>query len=372
MRQELTHELYKSLFLNILSTFLIAVILFLELINYSSNNYLVLWFSVFCFILVIRTGLYFWHHYTKKTLKFLSVQYYSFVVFSTLTAILWGVLGSYLMPNDTVHQTFILIIVSGILAGAVQSLSSSYLASMLYVWCSLFPILIWELMQIMQGMRIFIGIFTLMFFYCIYSSFIAYRNYKMLATTIKLKNENMSLVHRLTEINAIVKQQAIHDVLTGLFNRLYLSDFLPKEMERSQRSGKPLSVIMIDIDHFKHFNDTYGHDAGDEVLKELGSFLSNRVRGSDIACRFGGEEFILVLPEITIEAAAKRAEKLRQEVKNLRVRVNGKWLDPITLSFGIAEFPKHGANMKELIDSADRALYQAKNEGRDCIRLSMP
>ncbi|MEW6117855.1 MAG: diguanylate cyclase [Nitrospirota bacterium] len=161
--------------------------------------------------------------------------------------------------------------------------------------------------------------------------------------------------------------QSIHDPLTGLFNRRYMDELLGKELHRMLRKELPLSLIMLDIDHFKIFNDTFGHDAGDMLLRELGGFLQHQIRTEDFACRYGGEEFILILPETPLESARQRAEQLRRNIKDLTIQHRGQTLGPVTLSLGVAVFPLHGDNSEALLRAADAALYRAKAEGRDKV-----
>jgi diguanylate cyclase (GGDEF)-like protein/PAS domain S-box-containing protein len=162
-----------------------------------------------------------------------------------------------------------------------------------------------------------------------------------------------------------LRNMAIRDTLTDLFNRRYMEESLERELRRAERRKTSVGVIMFDIDHFKDFNDLYGHDGGDVLLKELGSFLKSRTRGEDIACRYGGEEFVYVLPEASLNDTLKRAEQLRQEVKQLKVYHMGKRLDNISISLGVTAFPDHGLTAEAILKTADIALYQAKNEGRD-------
>jgi diguanylate cyclase (GGDEF)-like protein len=128
-----------------------------------------------------------------------------------------------------------------------------------------------------------------------------------------------------------------------------------------------LSLLMIDIDHFKQFNDTFGHQAGDTLLREFGAFLSQRTRGQDVACRFGGEEFAIILTGASIEAAMSRAELLCKETRQLSVIHGGQTLGKVTLSVGLSSFPADGTNSDELLKKADAALYRAKNQGRDRV-----
>lgn len=162
-----------------------------------------------------------------------------------------------------------------------------------------------------------------------------------------------------------LRSQSIVDSLTGLFNRRYLENVLERECRRAVRAKRPLSVLMLDVDHFKQFNDTWGHEGGDAVLRELSGLMRAHFRGDDIACRYGGEEFVIVLSEATLEAAYTRAETLRREVHRLVAEHRRQPLGAITISIGLAALPDHGVSPEDLIAAADRALYQAKRAGRD-------
>ncbi|MGB7874966.1 MAG: sensor domain-containing diguanylate cyclase [Anaerolineales bacterium] len=169
------------------------------------------------------------------------------------------------------------------------------------------------------------------------------------------------------QLQETLRGQAIRDSLTGLFNRRYMDESLGREISRAVRKGHTLGIIMFDIDHFKDFNDTLGHEAGDAVLRELGAFLLKQFRSEDIVCRFGGEEFIIILLGASLDNAQKRSEALRKEVKQLDVYHRGTLLNKITLSIGVAAFPDHGNDAETLLRAADHALYRAKNEGRDRV-----
>ncbi len=185
---------------------------------------------------------------------------------------------------------------------------------------------------------------------------------RQLAITVA---EHIALALANLKLRETLRQQSIRDPLTGLFNRRYLEESLEQEIHRAQRKAQSLGVVMIDIDRFKHFNDTFGHKAGDTVLVTLGLFLKERIRGSDIACRYGGEELLLILPEASLEAAQRRAEQLRQGVRELKIQYQGQPLGHVTISLGVACFPQHGLCSESLIRAADAALYRAKREGRD-------
>src|SRR5713101_6198150 len=162
-------------------------------------------------------------------------------------------------------------------------------------------------------------------------------------------------------------EQAISDSLTGLYNRRYLGEFLPRVLVRARRSATHVAVILIDLDHFKRINDSFGHEAGDIVLTAIGNLLKGKVRGGDIACRYGGEEFALVLPETGGDAAERRAEDIRLAIADLRLSHAEKLLGKITASFGIALFPDHAEDTDSILRVADVALYAAKGAGRNRV-----
>jgi diguanylate cyclase (GGDEF)-like protein/PAS domain S-box-containing protein len=165
---------------------------------------------------------------------------------------------------------------------------------------------------------------------------------------------------------------ALHDPLTGLYNRRFLEDALKREIQRFERTRKPLSLIMIDVDHFKRFNDTFGHDAGDFVLNAVAQVIARSVRGTDIPCRYGGEELAVLLPESDLGCALERAELLRKQMRETSLSHRGRTLPPPTASFGVSEYPRHGENVDDFLKAADRALYRAKQEGRDRVRAAEP
>jgi len=167
-----------------------------------------------------------------------------------------------------------------------------------------------------------------------------------------------------------LRDQSIRDPLTGLYNRRYMEEMLERETLRAVRAEQGLGVLMLDLDHFKNFNDTYGHDAGDTVLREAAGFLLKSVRAEDIVCRFGGEEFIVILPVADLKVTQARAERIRSKLRELPVLHQGQSLGMVTVSVGVAELPQHGTSRKELIEAADAALYRAKREGRDRVVIA--
>jgi len=185
---------------------------------------------------------------------------------------------------------------------------------------------------------------------------------RQLAVTVA-EHANLALANLL--LRETLHHQSIRDPLTGLYNRRYLEEAMEREIYRAERHQSSLGLIMLDVDHFKQFNDRFGHDAGDELLRELGKFLIAKVRPTDIACRYGGEEFLVILPETTLAAVVNKAEQLREKCKRLTIVYQGRILGRTTISLGVAAFPEHGITPQALIQTVDKALYQAKEEGRD-------
>lgn len=183
-------------------------------------------------------------------------------------------------------------------------------------------------------------------------------------------NEQLRLqVKEILQLQTELREQALHDPQTNLYNRRYLSETLERDLARMKREKKPLSVIMMDIDHFKIINDTYGHPMGDQFLAKIAEVILSHTRGSDIACRYGGEEFLLVMPGATPKSAIKRAEDIRLACAEIRIPHQKKSLK-VTLSFGVAAYPTHGKNAEEIIANADAALYDSKHNGRNKVSLS--
>lgn len=185
----------------------------------------------------------------------------------------------------------------------------------------------------------------------------------------RLRSINDQLQTQLIEIGILqskLREQAIRDPLTNLFNRRYLEETLDRELSRAARENYPVCIIMIDLDHFKQINDTYGHEAGDLVLKTIAQKLSEQSRRGDFACRYGGEEFVVVMPNVSLTTAYQRAMHFRQLLTSLSVPYDYDELR-VTLSMGIACYPQNGATRDVLLRAADQAMYAAKEAGRDHI-----
>ncbi len=174
------------------------------------------------------------------------------------------------------------------------------------------------------------------------------------------------------KLRDMLRQQATRDPLTGLYNRRYLDDAIEREVHAAHRHGRPLTVCMLDIDHFKRINDGFGHDAGDEVLRAVAHTVAAQLRGEDFVCRFGGEEFVLVLPSARAEDVLPRVNALRHAVSALSLEHRGRAIGTVTVSIGVATLPQHADSAGALLREADRALYRAKDAGRNCVVSAAP
>ena len=218
---------------------------------------------------------------------------------------------------------------------------------------------------------------TAMTIYIVTVTNVSYKRYLLLNDALEkqrqseqaLNSANQALQTQLADIHELqaqLKEQANRDPLTSLYNRRYLDSTIERELARSKRQVNPLWLMLIDIDHFKKVNDTYGHLAGDEVIKKLALLLGQRARAEDVVCRFGGEEFLLLLPNMTEKVARARAEQWRQAFADIVIEFETSRIQN-TLSIGMAAYSAHGASAEALIGNADRALYKAKSDGRNRV-----
>jgi diguanylate cyclase (GGDEF)-like protein len=168
-----------------------------------------------------------------------------------------------------------------------------------------------------------------------------------------------------------LRSQSIRDPLTALFNRRFMEESFDRELARAVRHQSTVGLIVLDLDNFKHFNDEYGHGAGDTALIEIGKLLRDSIRSEDVACRYGGEEFAVIMPGAPLEATAQRAEAIAEAVREISVReIGGRILGSLSVSIGVALYPEHGDTRDSLIAAADLALFAAKSAGRDCVRVA--
>lgn len=187
---------------------------------------------------------------------------------------------------------------------------------------------------------------------------------------VKTLAEHLALAVANLNLRESLRLQSIRDPLTALFNRRYMEESLERELRRSSRKEMPLSVLMVDVDHFKKFNDSLGHEAGDLVLQELAALFGAQLRAEDIACRYGGEEFTLILPETPLASAQERADQLCRLTRTTDLQYRGRSLPRVTISIGVSCHPQHGVTRDSLLQAADQALYRAKEDGRDRVVLA--
>jgi diguanylate cyclase (GGDEF)-like protein len=182
--------------------------------------------------------------------------------------------------------------------------------------------------------------------------------------------EQLELALANFRLRETLREQSARDQLTGLFNRRYMEESLDRELRRASREEYSLGLLMMDLDHFKDLNDGFGHAAGDLMLRAVGDFLGSSVRGDDVACRFGGEEFVVILPRASLENTRRRAEALREGMKGLQLETSGPLRPNVTMSIGVACAPEHGETREQLVHAADVALYRAKTLGRDRVEVA--
>ena len=193
---------------------------------------------------------------------------------------------------------------------------------------------------------------------------------KVIQCNIRDITERKQAQDALLKSQALLLEQSVRDHLTGLFNRRYMEETLERELLRATRKQLSLGIIMLDVDEFKHFNDMYGHGAGDVILRELGKLLLKHVRREDIPCRYGGDEFIIVLPDASQVVTSERAEYICKKAKQSHFQFEGQALEAVTLSLGLAVFPKDGSTSAAVLKAADDALYRAKHDGRGRVVMA--
>ncbi|MBC7877914.1 MAG: GGDEF domain-containing protein [Anaerolineales bacterium] len=193
---------------------------------------------------------------------------------------------------------------------------------------------------------------------------------KVIQCNIRDTTERKQAQTALLKSEARLRQQSVWDRLTGLYNRYYMEETLSRELLRASRKQLSLGIIILDVDGFRQFNETHGHLAGDGVLRQLGSFLLKHVRGDDIVCRYGSDEFIIVMPDASQKVTWERAELICEYAKQFYPQVKGKTFDAVSFSLGVAVFPEDGLGTSALLESVDDALYRAKREGRGRVAVA--
>jgi diguanylate cyclase (GGDEF)-like protein/PAS domain S-box-containing protein len=195
-------------------------------------------------------------------------------------------------------------------------------------------------------------------------------NEKVIQCNIRDISERKQAQDALLKSESFLREQSVRDHLTGLFNRRYMEETLERELLRASRKNLTLGLIMLDVNNFKRYNDTFGHAAGDAILRELGNLFLGHVRREDISSRYGGDEFIIVLPDASKEITLERAEHLCEHARHINIQFEGQTLEAVTFSIGLAVFPDHGSTSAALMKAADAALYRAKRVGKSGIVMA--
>lgn len=370
---EQVSTLHTNLLTSVPASYVCALIIFFSLYRHGHGEVIVPWFALVSLVSLSRlTSVYFYRRQTENDRFYLAI----FVVNTFLSAVLWGLIGSVYMPqDDVIHQMMIVVIVAGVTAGGMQTLNASVTASLVYLTAIIVPLGTWLFMQGNFSYSL-LGMTTIAYF--VFMAITSIRGYKLLGTTLFLQYENQALIEKISISNAqlvdyskSLYEQSTHDSLTGLFNRRYLDETLPRELQRVVREEQSLCVAMLDLDFFKSFNDTHGHAAGDSALRFIGTLLQDTFRESDISCRFGGEEFLVVMVNTDIASAHVRLERFCEMIRQERILFHGQYLPSMTMSVGIAEAPGQGIEAEEIIRAADKALYYAKKTGRNRIESAL-
>jgi diguanylate cyclase (GGDEF)-like protein len=352
---------------NLINALLVVAVLWQEL----PQRLLVSWFLLFAIVVPVRLFI----ARTQAQQRWPATRAATWaVVGSAATGCLWGLLAfAVIATPDIADQVFIVFVLGGMTTGAIL-LDAAYLPAFL---AFVLPVVVPAALAFLaRGDRMSIAMGLMLMAFAAVQAVVGHRINRWIVNTLRLQAQRELLtadLYRTTaeleRREAILKIMANHDQLTGLFNRYYLLETLGREVRRARRLQLPIAVAILDIDHFKDFNDNFGHEAGDEVLRGVGGLLQNMVRGSDIVCRYGGEEFLVVFLDSNASAALPRLNDICRAIKEKQHVCQGQTLPSVTLSVGVAEFPRHAGSVDGLIRCADRALYAAKKAGRDRIEV---
>ena len=342
-----------------------------------NHRLLVSWFTAFLLITLLRAFLLIIYQRTREAKR----RYYVlFIVGVTITAFLWGMMASVLMPPGLDYQAFVVILVAGVTAGATLSLSPSRLASSLFVFLAITPLAVWLFYQV-DELHALVGVTIL-----VYIGFIVgatYRNNHLLISSLRLsfennvladylgsaksvlENTNTKLVSEIAERKQLEEKlnyMATHDGLTGIINRSCLHTRLNEIIAKAKRHHWKFCLLFIDLDGFKGINDVYGHDVGDELLKQVTQRIQSKLRATDIFARFGGDEFIIIFEDVQGRSFIEQriAEINQAFIKPIIIK---ELTLPVAMSIGVAIYPHDGTNEIVLLKNADEAMYTVKQSG---------
>jgi diguanylate cyclase (GGDEF)-like protein len=340
---------------------LVAGLVWLILRDLTSATMLATWFGALAAIAIFRFILVRRFHRSPPAAADMERWERSFVASLVATGLVWGVGGLVIMPSDSVlHQAVVYFFLMGMAGGAVASYSAHVAATYVAICLVLLPSTVWFLAQdsvILRSMAAGGIVYVAA----------AIRATRTLSFFLR---RSFQLAHELRIANDTAERLARTDELTGMKNRRAFYELAQQAFEQAERYDRPLTLISLDIDHFKRINDTWGHGAGDAALRAMARVIVNSSRMTDIAGRVGGEEFAILLPETTAEAAAVDAERLRRETEEAVVKHNNVEIR-FTCSIGVASRDAVVASLDMLMARADGALYEAKESGRNRVAARM-
>jgi diguanylate cyclase (GGDEF)-like protein len=349
-----------------------ALLVFVVLWSAFPHRWLIGWYALFAIIIPARLIL---ARVSRQRGWPIATVARIAVAGSAATGATWGLLAwPILTIPGLAYPVFIAFVLGGMTAGAVL-LDAAYLPAFA---AFVLPILVPASIAFpMPGDEVSLAMGLMLVAFTAVYAVVGWRANRWIVDTLRLQAQRENLTAdlyrttaELTRREAILRIMANHDQLTGLFNRYYLLETLGRELSRARRLQVPISIAILDIDHFKDYNDNFGHEAGDEVLRTTAAMLKDAVRSTDIVCRYGGEEFLIVFLDSAAAAALPRLGQICQEIRQRAHLYRGSAIPSVTMSIGVAEFPQHGRSVDALIRAADRALYAAKKAGRDCIEVS--
>lgn len=351
-----------------LASFVVALALAYSVRTVIAPQNIIIWLALVLMVVLSRAALYVRFHGARDEAfdgnRWKSV-YVSLALFS---GVIWGVSAFIIFPSQAPGRAifFLLVIASLAASTAISHAAFKWGAA---AWSA-------PAMSLYTARFFLVGgetAYTVGFLAAVFLITILYYSFKhhaFICASLALKYENLGLLEEVRRANEILKQASTMDALTSLANRYNFDEFLDREWRRAQRESKPLSLIMLDIDHFKAYNDTYGHQAGDDCLKKVSAVIARSARRpADLAARYGGEEFVLVLPETDLAGAVDLAEKLRREIEALdEPHAQSPTAARVTISVGVASVvPGRDDASSALLRSVDQALYAAKNSGRNRV-----
>jgi len=354
-----------------MTSFLVALVLAVSVRNTAPRVNIFVWLLMVLGLAVSRIVLFYRFRRIREQPFDGAYWKNAFLLLTFVSGAVWGLSAFLMFPADNpgLIAFFVLVIAS---LSAATTISHSSLRWGAAAWAG--PAMtLYAMRCAMQGGEFGYTISLLIGLYLFTVINHSFKHHRAITASISLKFENLNLVEELRKANEILRQSSVRDGLTGLANRTHFEEFMEREWRRALREHRPVSLIMLDIDHFKPYNDNYGHQEGDECLKKVAAAIAKTVkRAADLTARYGGEEFMAVLPATDMHGALAIAEKLRITVELLRIpHAHSSAANIVTVSVGVASLvPAHGLDHSNLVKLVDTALYAAKHDGRNRVKAA--